>query len=107
MEHAIIMIIAIIMITRLNIWSSPLSIDRLKSESGCDGEKSVMGTPDLLAWETSRWDIWGNHNDEDNNDNNNDKKVGRSKGKGSGGVPMLAVRHEPDRSGDAFRVGGS
>ena len=50
-----------------------MSIERLKSESGCDGEKSVMGTPDLLAWETSRWDIWGNHNDEDNNDNNNDK----------------------------------
>ena len=69
----IIMIIRIIIITRLNIWSSPMSIERLKSESGCDGEKSVMGTPDLLAWETSRWDIWGNHNDEDNNDNNNDK----------------------------------
>ena len=50
----IIMIIRIIIITRLNIWSSPMSIERLKSESGCDGEKSVMGTPDLLAWETSR-----------------------------------------------------
>ena len=65
MEHAIIMIIAIIMITRLNIWSSPMSIDRLKSESGCDGEKSVMGTPDLLAWETSRWDICRLQRDEE------------------------------------------
>ena len=85
-----------------------MSIDRLKSESGCDGEKSVMGTPDLLAWETTRWDIWDNHNnshnDENNNDNNNDNQVGRSEGKGGGGGPMLAVRHESDRSGDALRV---
>ena len=42
-------------ITRLNIWSSPMSMERLESESGCNGESSVMGTPDLLAWETSRW----------------------------------------------------
>ena len=42
-------------ITRLNIWSSPMSLDRLGSESGCNGKSSVMGTPDLLAWETSKW----------------------------------------------------
>ena len=32
-----------------------MSLDRLESESGCNGKSSAMGTPDLLAWETSRW----------------------------------------------------
>ena len=43
-------------ITRLNIWSKAMDAGRLTSESACEGEASKFGTPDLLAWELSRWE---------------------------------------------------
>ena len=44
-------------ITRLNIWSKTLPKHILERMTSCDGMPSDGGDPDLLNWQTTKWNI--------------------------------------------------